>query len=266
MNIIISLTSIPSRILHPSFDIHIKRLLNEQFLSIHKCILSIPKQYKRFNNYSNQSIENKISQLSNQFNHFICHWLDIDYGPASKFLGLYEWLLLNDFYQNNTIYIILDDDRLYHYKTSDIYFNFFQQFKDISVVTGNKYLYFHTFIYKNLNDSIVSYQINKKKYVSGFMSFAINNFSLLSNIYNYSIQILNLYSDSFFHDEGILLNFFHCFNINVFYIQFPFITIINEEMIDALCLLSHSRKLIENEIRKYTLKLGYNYYKLYLRS
>ena len=239
------MTTIPPRILDSLFIEHLNHLL-KQTIEFEKIFINIPIEYKRFkNNYNHLEILNNY--LLNQ-SKFELIMLKEDYGPASKFLGplLYKWDEIKD-----NILIIIDDDRFYDVKMCEIYKNFYQSFPHILFATGNQNLYFKQDLYLQCKE--VEYKLNPTQYIAAFMSCSILIKDSIKNLIDYSMFILNHLQDSFYHDEGILLNYIKFNDFKVYNINYQFINIIQEEMTDSLIKGNFvNRHFIENEIRLIT--------------
>lgn len=253
--IYITLTTIPPRIIDPLFKQHMIHLLKQNII-IQKIFINIPIQYKNFEfTLDCQLILDSIIQTSNLFE--IIH-LEKDYGPASKLLGpiIYKYSMIE-----NNILIIIDDDRFYHENMSFIYHQFFELNPLILAVTGNQNLYFCLDSY--LNCKSVSYFQSKTQYMAAFMSCALMMNPVYQSVLDYFFYILKELPDSFYHDEGILLNYLKFNKINVYNINFQFINVIEKEMSNALVESNHvNRRYIENEIRRLTNQSNYFHRKI----
>ena len=177
--------------------------------------------------------------------------LEKDYGPASKFLGP----LIHCFEQlKDNILIIIDDDRTYSTQMTTLYTDFFTMNPNVHVASGNPQLYYNTFFYQRLDPQFLDVREARSKYVSGFMSFALHCRHNWNNLVTYTLRVLEQHLDSFYHDEGILMNYFQCFDVKVFYINFKMIEFVKEEMVDALCeSTSNLRKGVEHAILNWTI-------------
>jgi hypothetical protein len=249
--IFIAMSVIPSRASNPKFIDNIRKLQSQQ-QTFEKLFISIPNEYKRF---PNQSFPPQILQELKSYPWVQIIHLEKDYGPASKFLG--PFLHCKETLQDN-ILIIIDDDRTYSLKMTTLYSDFFAQHPTIHVVSGNPQLYYNVFFYQRLDPQFRDIREARSKYVSGFMSFALHCRHDWNDLVNYTLQVLEKCPDSFYHDEGILMNYFQCFNMDVFYINFKMIEFAEKEMADALCeSTSNLRKTVEQNILHWTI-LTYN--------
>ena len=247
IKIFIAMSIIPSRALDPRFIDNIRHLQKQQ-LPFEKLLISIPKQYKRF---PNQTITPEVVQELKSFPWIQIIHLEKDYGPASKFLG--PLLHCKEALQDN-ILIIIDDDRTYSHKMTTLYSDFFVKNPTIHVVSGNPQLYYNVFFYQRLDPQFLDIREARSKYVSGFMSFALHCRHDWNDLVNYTFLVLEKFPDSFYHDEGILMNYFQCFNVGVFYINFKMIEFAEKEMVDALCeSTSNLRKTVEQNILHWTI-------------
>jgi hypothetical protein len=250
----IGVTTIPPRIQSPLFKEHMIHLLQQD--NCEKIFITIPKQYQRFILDSQcQIILNELLQISCKFEIIE---IETDYGPACKFLGplLYKCKEI----QNNVL-IIIDDDRFYNPQMTLVYKNFFQQYPNIDFVTGNQNLYFQPDLYSQ--QTSIEYKIHSYPYVAAFMSFAFIVNSDINELVNYTLYILKHIPPSFFHDEGILLNYLKFKDKKVFLINYQFINQIDQEMTDSLIEGKFvNRRHIENQIRLFTNQSNYFHKKI----
>jgi hypothetical protein len=245
MKYFLAMTSIPSRINDALFLDHVLHL-QKQSIPFEKLFITLPKKYRRFEATIDPIVLEKLASIA--FVEIL--YIEQDYGPASKFLG--PFLLKFSEIKSNVL-IVIDDDRFYHYAMVEKYQNFFIDHPNELVASGNPELYFRQQRY--LKTDSVKIVIPHLKYVSGFMSFALRVSDKLLSVADYSIFIIKHCHDAFFHDEGILLNFMTFSDISVYYINFPFVNVINQEMNDALCMLPNINRInIEEEIRIFSNK------------
>lgn len=241
------MTTIPSRYSNSIFWDQIN-YLKLQKKTFEKLFISIPNKYKRFTNHDDLIIDQDIYP-----------WIDIikineDYGPSSKFLAplLYRF----DEIKTN-ILIIIDDDRYYDVNMTRLYFEFFESNPNIYIASGNPELYNNIHYYERMDNKFLDIRPSSKRYVSGFMSWSMNlsqEIKFINVLIEYTLKILKHVPDSFYHDEGILVNFMWFFNIIVYYINFKFINVLSIEHPDALCLSDSffKRKNIEYDIFLYS--------------
>lgn len=245
------MSTIPSRALDPKFIKNILDLQN-QLLIFDKLFISIPKEYKRF---PNQTICQKVLHELESYTWIQIIHLEKDYGPASKFLG--PLLHCREALRDN-ILIVIDDDRTYSNRLTNLYNDFFVKNPTICVASGNPQLYYNVFFYQQLDPHFLDTREARSKYVSGFMSFALHCRRDWNDLVTFTLRVLETFSDSFYHDEGILVNYFQCFNVAVFYINFKMIEFADKEMVDALCQSTSSlRNALEQKILHWTI-LTYN--------
>lgn len=104
--IYIGLTSTPDRLsfIFPT----IKSLLEQTYKNI-QIIISIPKVSRKNKKYV---IPKFLSKNNNP--KIILYRPDCDYGPGTKLLGTYEYLIKNNLIKNNTLILIFDDDLKYN--------------------------------------------------------------------------------------------------------------------------------------------------------
>ena len=221
MKIFLAMTTIPDRFHSSIFKDQIHHLY-QQTIPFEKLFLSIPIRYKRFPEIpklDTQDLEKKYSTLN-------IIWLEQDYGPSCKFLGP---LIFRFKDIQNSILIIIDDDRYYNIQMNQIYSSFFEnrQYHDIQIVSGNAEFYNQQFFYEKTPPTFLDIRTSNSKYISGFMSFAfcLRNPPLFHKLTSYTQLILSDIPLAFYHDEGILLNFLWFEDIPVYYINYKFINI-----------------------------------------
>ena len=253
--IYIALTSIPSRMENPLFESHLQSLFSQSY-PIERVILSLPQYYPRTSDKRNESL---IQNWQEKYGHILyINELEKDYGPASKFIGPFLLHEQGKFNFDQAILIIVDDDHHYDSNMSLIYQEFFNSHPDIKIATGNNTIYFfanNQLKYEHMCN--LTYVLNEKRHMCGFMSFAFRWTEFyIHKLLHYTLNLLKLYEDAFYHDEGILLNFILGLDLTVYYIQYLFVDRIKDEMSNALCLRHNVlfyRKQIEKTIRDFTI-------------
>lgn len=249
--IFLSMTTIPSRMNHHDF---MKRLqhLEQQKVSFEKLFLCIPPRYKRFGNCKPD--EERLSNIGIKFPWIEIIRLEEDYGPASKYMGP---LLFHASTIRKSILIIIDDDRMYSPRMTQLYRDFFITHPEADAATGNQELYFNLVKYKMLDEEFLDIQPSKLRYLSGFMSFALQGKKNWEELVDYTEKILDGVPESFFHDEGILLNYIHFTDRQVYNVNFKMIDFCDNEAPDALCEGRFvQRAQLEIKIQKYTNERG----------
>lgn len=86
---IISLTAIPTRVLHQEFERTLASLCEGQLLPPKRVILNVCEHYRRKFNYPTQLFHQKLALLKSRFPQLYVNFTE-DVGPATKFLGLYN--------------------------------------------------------------------------------------------------------------------------------------------------------------------------------
>jgi hypothetical protein len=111
INYIISLTTIPSKFdnLYKTID----SIITQTILPT-KIIINIPKIYSFRMNNSEIPID-KINKFINKYSQFNCfiNFLNKDYGPGTKLLGLLDSNIITNINNLNTYIILVDDDITY---------------------------------------------------------------------------------------------------------------------------------------------------------
>jgi hypothetical protein len=250
----VSLTTIPPRIKLPEFYKNIENFIQTQTYPIKNIFINICKKYKRFNETIDEDILNKLRGLDK----VIINELDIDYGPASKYLG--PLTKYSDILKDNLL-IIIDDDRLYNKNLIRNFVIGYQSYPNIIFSTGLWTEYFDK-NYINMDESFLEYQIKKEvnslnsfyygNGVGGFYGFCIK-VEKLDEFIKYNFDILEKVKDSFFHDEGIILGYLKYKCSIILYIKHKGCNFISNEMVEALCTSGLcDRGKVENEILSIT--------------
>lgn len=219
---IVSLSTIPSKFdtIHFSID----SLIN-QTLKPKKIIINIPKTYSfRFNSTSipDEKISKFIEKYS-QYNVFI-NFIDNDYGPGTKLLGLFNNIISIDESIENTYVVILDDDLSYKPDMLE-YFNNYIDDKDISVASYDVYRYNDIDIGQG-SDGI-------------FMKV-----STLTKFIQYYNEIKDMEYINY-HDDMYIAYYFFLINKSMHFIHYPHELVYNKTSITTLDAL-HELKGIYN--------------------
>lgn len=119
---VFSLTTIPSKF--DNLDCTIDSLL-DQTIAPEKIIINIPKIYK-FRMGNAQIPPEKIQRFKQKYagKNVIINFIENDYGPGTKLLGLLNSTLLGDLDISDTFIVLVDDDLIYKsYMIEDFNFN-----------------------------------------------------------------------------------------------------------------------------------------------
>jgi hypothetical protein len=249
----ISLTTIPSRVVLPSFIENVNHILNNQTYEIEYLFITLAKKYKRFDSVIDENIIKELQNIPK----VIVIMSDCDYGPASKYL-----CPLINYYQilKDNILVVIDDDRKYNKNLLRNFMIGYNSFPNIIFSSGLWNMYFDK-NYRNIDENFLEielykeYNNNKFHYgqgLGGFFGFAIkvNN---LDNFINYNLSILNRIPKSFYHDEGIILGYLKYNESYILYLKHYGCNYIDKEMVDALCTSNYvDRGSVEKEILRLT--------------
>lgn len=242
----VCLTSIPSR-----FDIlnqNLNDFVKKQNYNFDKIFITIPKKYKRFNNFITQeqiNILKKIDKVN-------IIEIDEDLGPASKYLGP----LIKKKININDLIIVIDDDRIYNKNLVRHFAIAYRSYSYMKFFSG-LWSYFFDKSYKFINKDFLEISMFKEKNketfkfgngLGGFFGFAM----IIKNqeeFIQYHYNILNRINKSFFHDEGILLGYLKKKEEFILYLKHFGCEEYSKETIDALCMSGLcDRQKIEKEI------------------
>ena len=210
---ILSLTTIPSRVNY--IENTIKSLV-EQTLKPEKIILNIPKKYNfRFNS----SIQNLDNKLSKYIDNIIINYIDNDYGPGTKLLGLLKSKIIK-IDSKDTYIVLVDDDLIYKPYMLEYFDNYNKEIYD------NKLEVCSYFCYNSNNVTIGQ----------GADGFFIK-LELLNKFEDY-YDIIKKYDYINYHDDLYISYYFHLKQIPINYIKPPYDSLIyiqgKSSSIDAL--------------------------------
>jgi hypothetical protein len=235
---IISLTSIPSRI--NNIEDTIKSLI-EQTLKPEKIILNIPKKYNfRFNS----SIEDtNLKEILNKYiDKITINYIENDYGPGTKLLGLFKNNIIKS-YSKDTFIVLVDDDLIYKPYMLEYFDNLCKNYNN------------------NLNvSSFFCYNNNGITIGQGADGFFIK-LNLLNNFEEY-YNIIKDFDYINYHDDYYISYYFHLRQININYITPPYKSLIYNKQknsnINALAMLQdkYNRNNLNNKINEILIKLN----------
>ena len=195
-NIIISLTTIPTRFIKPEFDIIINKLKN-QILKPNFIILNICKTYTRKFEYDEKEYQKKIEEYKTDKDILlnICN----DYGPGTKALGLIE---IKHLFNPNDIVICIDDDISYSNLLTYAYSVCYQLYNaDVVAIDSTK------------NYSIInSYEnIFFDNYAGKFYGWVSFSFKMkyIESLFEYYNKIVKVNPEINTHDDLIFTTFFY---------------------------------------------------------
>lgn len=116
---IVSLTTIPSRF---EFLMYTINSLLEQTIKPKQIIVNIPNTYSfRFDNASVD--EYRIKLFVDKYPQVVLNFIDTDYGPGTKLLGLLNSTLLADVDKTHTYLVLVDDDAVYEPSLIEFFHN-----------------------------------------------------------------------------------------------------------------------------------------------
>ena len=195
---VFSLTTIPSRIKY--IDITIKSLI-EQTLAPEKVILNLPKKYKvRFNTCIDIATIKK--HLARYIDKIVINYVDDDYGPGTKLLGLFK-NMMTTLDIKNTYIVLVDDDHVY---------------KPYMLEHFDHYNKEH-YNYRLISASYFCYQHNRVTIGQGSDGFFIRADTL--NKFEDYYKIIKDYDFVKYHDDYYISYYFHIKKIPIDHIAPP---------------------------------------------
>lgn len=203
---ILSLTTIPSRINY--IESTIKSLV-EQTLKPEKIILNIPKNYSFRFNSSIQDLH--IEKILNKYTDKITiNYIDNDYGPGTKLLGLIKSKIIN-LYSKDTYIVLVDDDHIYKPYMLEYFDNYSKKHYDNKLRIASYYCY-------------NSHEVTIGQGADGFFI----HLELLNKFEDY-YDIIKNYDYIHYHDDYYISYYFHLKQITINYIKPPYNSLIYTE-------------------------------------
>lgn len=197
-NYIVSLTTIPSKFdyLYLTMD----SIINQTMLPT-KIIINIPKIY----NFRMNKDEIDLDKINNFINKYSMHncfinFLNEDYGPGTKLLGLLNSDIITSMDISNTYIILIDDDLIYKPYMIE---TFDEEIKSKNIEVGSFYVYNHNMI----------------KIGQGADGFLIK-LNKLDKFLNY-YDIIKKLDYIKYHDDYYISYFFYLINTDIIYIKPP---------------------------------------------
>lgn len=209
-NIIISLTSIPTRVVKSEFIELIDKLYN-QILKPKYIVINLCKNYKRKFIYNKEKYLQTIEKIKNTYSNVIINMCEKDYGPATKILGLLDCEKIN--IADSDRIIVVDDDWFHLPVMTLIYELGYQLYNPDAIFVDE---HDNTLWDKNSmipNDNDYMYYNNYQNMVFGWMTFSFKYEKLLKlkEFYNETIKIN---PDIWVHDDLIFTLYYKHYKIN----------------------------------------------------
>lgn len=201
-NIIISLTTIPPRLVKPEFDTTIKKLKN-QILKPNFIIVNVCKSYSRQFTYDEKEYQKKLEEYKADKD-ILLNICD-DYGPATKALGLFE---IKHLFNNDDIVICVDDDISYSESLTFYHVLAIQLYNCDSTAIDETMMIDNKNIYTNIFDD------NYKGRYYGWLSFSFK-FKYIELLIDYFIKFKNKNEKIVGHDDLLFTSFFHLNNVYI---------------------------------------------------
>ncbi len=200
-DIIISLTTIPTRFLNPEFE-HVLDSLNNQLLKPKKIVVFLCHKYNRNFEYSQLDFDSKLEYFRNKYPNILFHFTE-DYGPITKILGFID--IYETFDKNDKIIVVDDDwkklDMLsYYFKMCyDLYQcdSVFIDERELINWTNNRFLYSHNEIFYD----------NYQNFAYGWLSFSLK-MKCIPDLFNFYNKVLEQDIQIKSHDDLLITLFY----------------------------------------------------------
>ncbi len=200
-DIIISLTTIPTRFLNQEFE-NVLDSLNNQILKPKKIVVFLCHKYNRHFEYCQLEFDSKLEYFRNKYNNILFHFTE-DYGPITKILGFID--IYETFDKNDKI-IVVDDDwkkldmTTYYFKMCyDLYQcdAVFIDERELINWTNNRYLYSYNEIFYD----------NYQNFAYGWLSFSFK-MNFIPKLYDFYKKVIEIDPLIICHDDLIITLFY----------------------------------------------------------
>jgi hypothetical protein len=186
-NIIITLTTIPTRFITTEFDNIIKNL-SEQKLKPKSVVINLCKKYNRVFEYDKDIYQEKLKNFESKFDNVIINICD-DYGPGTKLIGLENFK-----FKKEDIVIILDDDIFYNKYLTTYYALGYQLYNSCGIAILNtiyeELLFKNDIIYTLRTKNLELYYDNYNYSLFGCRSYSFKS-EYINDIIKMSKILLN---------------------------------------------------------------------------
>lgn len=204
----ISLTTVPGRFYEDEF-IEVLKSLTYQTIKADRIFLSLCQNYPvnliKLKPSQSSNRNTRINQIKSMFNN-VQIIEPLDYGPATKILGLLEHNERENFLSDNDLIIVVDDDMIYSKDLVESHLNCYQLY-NCDVVGVDQYTMIRSWNPYTFNSSEMFYLGDYKGFLYGWLSFAITFRALVpSDNYRQSIQqfyrdTIKQFPDIYYHDD-----------------------------------------------------------------
>lgn len=206
-DIIFSLTTIPSRFIHPQFEKTLDSLYNQLYKSKY-IIVHLCDKYNRNFIYDKNNLELKINYFKEKYDNIIFNFSE-DFGPITKILGTYS---MKDIININDKIIVVDDDMLYKNTLTYYYELVYQLYTcDCIFIDDKEILSEDSSTTSNKNTCNIFYD-NYKNMVYGWGSFSIK-YKFIEKLYDFYKKIIVEDNKIINHDDLILTLFYKLNNL-----------------------------------------------------
>jgi hypothetical protein len=210
-NIIISLTTIPPRLIDINNFTEVIESLYCQILKPKYVIVNICEKYKRKFDVDIELFKNCVEYYKTKFNNLIFNYSE-DYGPITKILGLYDVVKLNININDDDVILVVDDDYKQN-NTMTYYYQYVYQLYNCDAVAVDFINIMEQKIKQKNNTNILFYD-NYCGFIYGYLSFSFK-FKYIKILYDFYCTIIKEDDFIFYHDDLILTLFYRIYNIYI---------------------------------------------------
>lgn len=264
-DIIISLTTIPARLMDENFMLVIDSLYNQilkpKYIYIHLC-----KIYKRNFTFDTEKVNEICNLIKEKYDNIIINYTE-DYGPITKILGL---LTVKETFTDNTKIIVVDDDWILN-PLLTLYYELCYELYNCECIGINERDLIN-WPNGNIDAPLECLQIfydNYQNFLFGWLTFSIK-FKYVKQIYAFYNNIIKENDLISNHDDLIMTLFYKANNIytcgiNIIFNKLDILSLVDT---DALKNIGNSyefrKELEEKYLNKYNYPLIYKNQHVYI--
>ena len=264
-DIIISLTTIPTRLMDDNFMLVIDSLYNQilkpKYIYIHLC-----KIYKRNFTFNAEKVNQICIQIKEKYDNVIINYTE-DYGPITKILGL---LNIEETLNDNTKVIVVDDDWILN-PLLTLYYELCYELYNCECIGINERDLIN-WPNGNINAPLECSQIfydNYQNFLFGWLTYSIK-LKYIKQIYTFYNTIINNNDEISNHDDLIMTLFYKTNNIytcgiNIIFNKLDILSLVDTDALKNVGNSYEFRKFLEIKyLNKYNYPLIYKNQHIYI--
>ena len=230
-SIIISLTSIPTRVVENEFiqliDLLVNQTLKPKYVIINLCV-----QYRRKFTYDEEKYLKVIDKIKTKYSNVIINMCVNDYGPATKILGLLDYTNIK--FEPNDRIIVVDDDWFYLPNMTSIYELGYKIYDCDAIFVDERDNTLWNKKYEfgmNPTTNNYMYYDNYQNMVFGWLTFSFK-YSKISKLKDFYYLVTRTNPDIWIHDDLIMTLYYKYYKMYACGLGSIFNILGNNQMVD----------------------------------